>query len=292
MTLEQPQNNIESKECFSSRIKLRFFRHDEKENDPEKTDHNIELTPSGRQHAKAQASETNLSQSVAFGSPRRRTQETAGFIMAGQSEDINGNESFEELKEKVDKGLGYGSKIGVDTKLDFNLEEGSEYVKEMLVFFEKGELMKFMVEKSDELAKETGDDKSSTYSSMASSIASIIKKYLGIAPRWNELVKDETKKYEHTLNRFFATHQSVQESFLAKVIELTKGVEERDRFVSVIKNKGFDYAEGFETEILTKDGEEPTIRISYKKEGKTPDDTFEFDQNISIELLETIIDMK
>ncbi len=288
MTFEQSQNSVESKEDFNSKIKLRFFRHDEKENDPEKTDHNIELTPKGRTHAKDQALETNLAQSVAFGSPRRRTQETAGFIMAGQSEDITGEESFSELKEKVDKDLGYGTKIAVDPKLNFDMEADNEYVREAMAAFKKGELMKFVVEKSDELAKETGDDRSSTYSRMAASIASIIKKYVGVAPRWDDLVNDEAKKYEPTMSRFFATHQGMQESFLAKVIELSKGIEERDRFIQAIENKGFDYAEGFEAEITTKDTSEPVVHISFKKEGQIPESTFEFDENISINILEKI----
>jgi hypothetical protein len=285
---EQPKN-IENAAEFSSKINLRFFRHDEKESDPQKTDHDIELTPKGRMHAKEQATETKLAQSVAFGSPRRRTQETAGFIMAGQSEDITGEESFNELKEKVDKDLGYGTKIAIDPKLNFDMEADNEYVKEATSAFKKGELMKFIVEKSDELAKESGDDKSSTYSRMAASIASIIKKYIGVAPRWNELANDETKKYDPTMNRFFSTHQGMQESFLAKVIELSKGVEERDRFIQAIKNKGFDYAEGFQAEIITKDASEPMIHISFKKEGGSQEETFKFDEIVSMETLERIV---
>lgn len=284
---EQPRS-IENTAEFRSKINLRFFRHDEKESDPQKSDHDIELTPKGRLHAKEQASETNLAQSVAFGSPRRRTQETAGFIMAGQSEDITGAESFGELKEKIDKDLGYGTKIAIDPKLNFDMEADNEYVKEAMAAFKKGELMKFVVEKSDELAKETDDDRSSTYSRMAASIASIIKKYIGVAPRWDDLVNDEAKKYEPIMNRFFATHQGMQESFLAKVIELSKGVGERDRFIQAIKNKGFDYAEGFEAEIITKDTSEPVVHISFKKEGETPESTFEFDEIVSIDILEKI----
>ena len=292
MKFEQSQNIIESNEGFNSKIRLNFFRHDEKENNPQKTDNDIELTLSGRKHAKAQAQDTNLAQSMAFGSPRRRTQETAGFIMAGQDEDIKGNESFDELKTKIDKNLKYGSKIAIDPRLVFNMGSGSEYVKDMLVYLKKGEFMKFMVEKSDKLAEELGNESDSTYSGMASSIASIIKKYIDIAPRWNELVLDKTKKYEDTLDRFFVTHQSVQESFLAKVIELTKGVEERDRFMLAIKNNGFDYAEGFKTEIITKNSEGIIVHISYKKEGENPDESFEFEENISVEILDEIIAKK
>ena len=61
-------------EKYSSKIELRFFRHDEKGIDSSKTDKDIELTNTGRMHAKNQAKETNLTQAVAFGSPRLRAQ--------------------------------------------------------------------------------------------------------------------------------------------------------------------------------------------------------------------------
>ena len=273
----------ESIEEVSSQIDLRFFRHDEKENDKSKSDEEIRLTPAGREHAKAQAEEVNLAQSVAFGSPRKRTQETAGLVMAGAQDEITGKESLEDLKEKIDSEVGYGSKINVDQRLNFILDANNEYVKQATEAFKAGELIKFLVEKSDQLAKETGDDRSSTYSSMAASIAQIIKKYMGVAPRWDELVKDESKKYESKLERFFGTHQSIQESFLAKVLELTKGEEARNEFIQVVKNKGFDYAEGFEVEILTKNGSvEPVVHIKYKK------GDFEIDEDVSIELINQI----
>ena len=55
------------------------------------------------------------------------------------------------------------------------------------------------------------------------------------------------------------------ESFLAKLIEKTKGIKERDRFVQALNNQGFDYAEGFDVEIRNKESGEPIIHISYKK---------------------------
>lgn len=281
---------LEQKPEFSSKIALRFFRHDEKEGDPLKNDHDIELSDTGREHAKTQARETNLSQSVAFGSPRLRTQETAGFVMAGDRDEITGKESFAELKAKIDSELGHGSKIKVDQRLNFALEADTGYVRKAEEAYKNGELVKFLVEESDELAKNVGDNESSTYSRMASSVASIIKKYFGIAPRWDDLANDESKQYEKTLERFFGTHQSIQESFLAKVIELTKGIEERDRFVRAIGNKGFNYTEGFEVDITKKNtSAEPTIHLTYKKEGSTPTENFVFDEEVSGSVLDQIV---
>ena len=210
--------------------------------------------------------------------------------MAGADEEITGQESYSELKEKIDKGLVYGTKIGIEPRLDFDLEANNPYVKAAVEAFKKGQLMKFLVDESDKMAAETGDNTSSTYSRMAASIASIIKKYVGVAPRWDELVNNTTKNYQPIMERFFGTHQAIQESFLAKVIELMKGVEERDKFIKLVKNKGFDYTEGFKTEIVTKLGEPALlVRVLYNKAGPTPDETFIFDEILPMETLELII---
>ena len=66
----------------------------------------------------------DLNQAVAFGSPRKRAQQTSAYAMAGKSLDtITGSESLEELKEKIDKDLKVGSKIGSDPRLDFYLDK-------------------------------------------------------------------------------------------------------------------------------------------------------------------------
>ncbi|MBI3685440.1 N-formylglutamate amidohydrolase [Candidatus Azambacteria bacterium] len=282
----------ESHEEYTSKIELSFFRHGEKENNKSKSDLDIELTPVGKKQAKEKSDTKNMKQSVAFGSPRTRAQETAGFVMSGNQEGITGDESLEELREKVDKGLAKGSKIGVDRRLDFGIDFSSEFGVSALDHFKRGDYLKFLVEQSDRLAKESGDETSFTYSRGASNIASIIDKYIGIAKRWDKLVQDEQKEYSDTLERFFGTHQGVNESFLAKVIEKTKGAEERDKFVQALSNQGFDYTEGFEVDILNKNSDEFAIRIRYKKEVEDGDGkrlVFEFNEEIPHEVIKDII---
>lgn len=81
---ERPsEENKESKETITSKIVLQFFRHAEKELVEGKTDEEIELTDTGRKQAIEKSEDNNISQSVAFGSPRKRTQQTAGFVMGG-----------------------------------------------------------------------------------------------------------------------------------------------------------------------------------------------------------------
>ena len=84
--------------------------------------------------AKEKAVYDDINQSMAFGSPRKRTQETASLIMSGKLEEITGTETLEELKEKLDKDLPLksGSKIRVDGRLNFEADFTSDYGKKRL----------------------------------------------------------------------------------------------------------------------------------------------------------------
>lgn len=278
--------NPEKQEKYTSKIELSFFRHGEKENDKLKPDDDIELTEFGKKQAILKSETKEIKQSVAFGSPKARTQETAVFVMSGNQEEITGEESLEELREKLDKDFAKGSKLGVDKRLDIGSGD-SEFDRVAFDHFKKGEYLKFLVDESDELSEKLGDENSFTFSKRASNVARIVNKYLRISKRWDELAQDKQKEYSDTLERFFGTHQGVSESFLAKVIENTKGVEERDKFIQALNNQGFDFTEGFNISILNHDSEDPTIHLSYKKE-KDGEIVFEFNEDVSLEIIENI----
>lgn len=284
--------NVEDGEKFSSKIELKFFRHDDKEsrdttrerlNEDGDVDAHVRLTEGGRMHAKEEAEIESISQAVAFGSGRDRTQETALYHMAGKLPEITGLESLEELKSKVG-----ASKLVIDSRLAFTLEGGNEYSTEATKALRENRLMKFMVEESDALAAQVGDVESSTYSRQAAQIATLVEKYIQIAPRFDKLAHDEEKEYENVMYRFMGTHQGVGECFLSKIIEKTKGVSERDRFVEVIEHGGFDFSEGFKVDITTPSGgTSPTVRISYAKDIGN-EDVFEFDEEVPLETITQI----
>ena len=150
--------------------------------------------------------------------------------MSGSNPEITGKETMEELTDKLNEGLmGAGSKIGTDKRLDFNLDEDSEFGKisrEHMKKEEKGgsrDYLKFLVEKGDKLAEEHNDKNGPTYSRMASNVAGIVNKYLKIAPRWNKTAESNKDEYpDASMKRFLSSHTGVLESFLAKVIEETK----------------------------------------------------------------------
>ncbi len=283
----QPENK-EGREQITSTIDLRFFRHAEKESDKNKSDKEIELTETGRKQAVEKSEDKDISQAVAFGSKRKRTQQTAGLVMGGRLDEITGNESIDELKEKLNKELKIGSKIGVDKRLDFDIDFSTGFGKKALEAVKNGEYLKFLVEQSDMLAESYKDTATETYSGMAGRVAEIVKKYFAIAPRWDKLAQDKDKNYKDTLKRFLGTHQGIGESFLAKIIEQTKGKAERDAFVSALGNQGFDFAEGFDVKIETIDDKTQNIHVSFKKE-KDGQVIFEYDEIVPEEVIESFI---
>ncbi|MFA6227017.1 MAG: histidine phosphatase family protein [Candidatus Paceibacterota bacterium] len=286
------ESQIKSPEAireYQSEIILNFFRHGEKEKDKTKTDEQIRLTPGGRMQAKNKAEKgSDIDQSVAFVSTKERTWETAGFVMAGGEDEITGNETLEELKTKIDKDLAYGSKFNVDSRLDFSIGK-TEYEKQAIDAFTKGKFMEFLADQSDTLAKEQGFEGQLTYSRQAKGVAEIVLKYFNIAPRWNKLVEEKSDKYEPEMKRFFATHQGIAESFLMKVVEMTKGIEERNKLIKALKNTGFDVTEGFELDVITKAGsEKPTLHLKYSKKSDTPLNDFSIDEEIDLSVVEQI----
>ena len=275
------------------RVVLHLFRHGQAERDPNKSNQAFELSDAGRQQAlgksKLISDNYNLDQSVAFGSPRIRAQQTAGFAMAGETVDaITGDESLDELKQKIDEGIKVGSKIGVDPRLDFYLDKNTPFGREAYeAVFITQDYMRFLVNRSDKLAIETGDQKASTYSRQASDVAKIVNKYIQVGERWNQLV--ESGAYEDPkLERFLGSHGGVVESFLLKVVERVKGVLERDKLLMLMPHQ-FDYTEGIDV-TLVGHGPEQTIHIVFRKiDPQNPDRNFEFNEDVPREIIEEIM---
>lgn len=285
--LNQPPTT-ENNEKKNSKILLHFFRHSIKESDNVGShDFGVKLSEEGRKLAKENSfNSKNLNQSVAFGSKRIRAQETTGFVMAGSKDDITGSESLEELKEKLNTNMKVGSKIGVDDRLNFNDSRDTPLGEKQYEAYDRGEYLKFIIEESDRVTKETGDKSKGNYSHKAAEIARIVGKYLKIGPNWNKLVADEGKGYTDTLERFMGTHQGMCESFLSKVIEKTDGLEERNNFMKAIGTQGFGYVEGFNTLIETINGIQH-LKVSFNKE--TQDGKYTFEKVVPVHILQEII---
>ncbi len=239
-----PEALPSEEEQFRTRVVLDFFRHDEKDlnnTEPKKTDEEVELTPKGRHDARVHGKLADIKFAIATATDRVRAQQTAGYHMAGMVDGVTGDETSEELEQKINKGTKYGSKTRIDGRLN-------------------------------------------TYSNQISNIATIVLKYIEVAKNFDRLYEstEVSKRETNELQRFFGSHQGVTEPFLAKLIEMRRGVEEKDKFLSMLNKGGFDFSEGFKIMILNTDNEsEPKIQISYKKEKNG--EVFEFDEEITVD---------
>ncbi|MEI6650108.1 MAG: hypothetical protein WCL23_01590 [Candidatus Moraniibacteriota bacterium] len=305
---------------YSSRTRLSFFRHGDKAKPAEgQTADSVLLSEKGRGEAVAASNpETNVRQSIAFGSTKPRAEQTAAFKMAGSEDAITGDETLDELKAKFDAALAQeavdagvvsqealdngfelnGKKTGVDSRLDFALDMKGEYGTAMVKSIGEKRYLSFLIEQSDALAEQLGNTTDSRYSDFVSNIAEVLVKYAKVEKNWDQLVAQdafrvasgkESKGYTETLERFFGSHQGIGESFLAKLIETTKGVEERNAFVESLGNVGFGDVEGFTVDIMTVPGEdEPVVNIAFTKEYVKADgtaSTFVFNEDVPLQTI-------
>jgi len=241
------------------------------------------LSPEGKAFAVNQAEkDTDTRQSVAFGSPRDRAQQTALFVMSGQEDSITGNENLDELKEKIDKDLVVGSKIGVDHRLNFPDNETAEYEKLSGDAFNEGKYLEFLINESDSMAHELGETVGVTYTRQAQQTARIIQKYLTISPNWSKLVEEKPDQYTKVMERFMGSHQGITEAFLAKVIEFSEGKERRDLFVKSLDGQGFDFVEGYKVYVVDEGKGVPQLMVKYKHlvPGASHAD-FEFEKSVT-----------
>jgi len=254
------------------KVILHFMRHSIKEKAPEKNDTEIQLNEAGRKLAS-----TKFDAPVDFrfahtvGSPRVRTHETATIAATGDPE-----------ATPTDLGLG---KMRVNPDLDFGLDVQNPYGKKFYDEFMAGKAMPFLVHESDALAKLEGDQVSSTYSRMAANIAKIVYKNYEVALRASSIL-DKSENPENEQNDFervLATHGTIQESFLLKVIEKMKGESARDELLEIVGLNGFDFIEGFDV-TLAPEGDAIQIRLTYKK------DTYILDEIVPPEIVKQIVD--
>lgn len=250
--IEKPEKILESREKPSSRIVLEIFRHGKKEDRKDLPNELLMLTPEGRQQAIERGKELHaqLDVSVAVGSPRRRTQETAGRAMLVERKDINPEMSLEEIEKILSKEQKYGKKIVSDPWLNFNL--GGPITKKVKEAVVADTLLNYVIYESDQDALDTKDEITFTYSRSAGNLAELLKKYIGIAPKFDKIVKQNPEKYaqyNNQMERYVGTHQTIPESLLAKALEKIKGKESKDEFIKSVGGAGLGETQGIRVEI-------------------------------------------
>lgn len=254
----------EKEKEVETKVILEFMRHGEKDPnkvEPIKSDEEVRLTERGRGMAqeKGEGLKPQPEVSLAWGSPKERTHETALHAMLPE---MDVNASLEEMLNKIKKEQPVGGKIKVADELSFSLA-GPEG-KEMLDAFKQGKYLQYLVESSDQRAIDLGDTVSSTYTRYAGNIASILKRYSEVGNNFNRIAskKDDYEKYGNQLERYLASHQGVVEGFVAKVLEEKFGKEERDEFINSLGG-GFKETEGIHVEIVNT-GSKQSIEMLFK----------------------------
>lgn len=292
----------ENKE-YSSKVVLNFFRHGEKNPTPG-TD---ELTKDGRQKAVADFSNRfpidGNPHKVAFGSWIKRSEETAALALENSnldSELVDSYDSVQDLTKAInaeavgpdgEKGLKHGSKTGVRENLGFKLKKGP-VMDSALAAIKNNTFLKWVANESDAMISE--DDKESWgLNRQAANIASEIDRYVKMSGNFDKLVSKKEKEgvedFGDTLERFMGSHSGVLESFLVKLIQKTKGEEEKNKFVNALP-EAFNFLEGFSVEIENKSGQsEPQVKVAYERKGDTEEKSYKFDQVVPVSVIKEII---
>lgn len=253
------------------RVVLHFMRHSIKEKAPEKKDEEVRLTSEGCKLASEKFKEPlDMRFTHIAGSSRIRTHETAAAA-ATKNPDI-------ALAE-----LGTG-KLRTKEALDFAIKETGGFAELFNEAAKNGKLMSFLMKESDAKAKELGDTTSSTYSKMAANIASIILQNFKVASRGVSILEksNNPQNTHNDFERVFATHQTIQESFLLKLIEKVGGTDAQDKFFAAVGENGFGFNEGFDVTFSKEDGKDK-IRVTYKK------GDYVFDEVVPVAIIEEIV---
>lgn len=178
---------------------------------------------------------------------------------------------LDAIKAMLQKEVRYGHKLAEDDRLDFSLEPSTLLgTTAMDRYAQSRDLLSFYLEDSDRLAVEYGDRESTTLSRAAGNIAEIILKYERALGAWEKILadKEKAKKYADAkgeMQRFFGSHQSVTESFLIKLIAMTKGQDAARLFIESLPSKnGFGFSEGYSV-VLDRDASgQPLAHVTYK----------------------------
>lgn len=249
----------------ATKVSLQIFRHSFKESDPNKVNSDLLLTPEGREWARFKGEEMRPypERAVAGASSMDRAAETAMLAMLADEQEIETDDSLEEMETKIKEHVPVGKKLYRDERLGFALSKGPVGQAGMNAYKE-GHFLNWLTQDSDRQVIEHKDLETTSYLRQAGNIAELVARYQTVSNNFNRLVTDSNKQEKHgqKLERYLATHQTVLESFVAKVLEIQEGLSARDDFNEKLGN-GWDEMEGARIDILN-DSHGQRIFIAYK----------------------------
>lgn len=290
----------EIKKPVESKIILQFMRHGKAPKtelrdgvETKIPDEKRQLTPAAKEQARQKGKKLKIQPeiSIARGSPRQRSQETALRALVSGDETISAIQDFRKMREVIGKKMKYGNKIIADPRLNFIDNLDKEATDEA---YDKGCYIEYLINESDNLARQNKDTvTTTTYTHQSGNVAELVKQYLKVGKQFNKIAssKSDYEKYGNQLERYFGTHAGIPESFLAKALEITGNLEQRDKFVQSYKG-AYKETEGMRLEVINQ-GENQKIIIHYDMpdpddKEKTSDKTLEIDEAV----LDTMIEAK
>ena len=263
----------------SPSIRLELFRHDNKESsDKRDTDEEIRFTLEWKIHATEVGLEKkwNPDMGLILASPKKRSEETAYHQLYANHTNISPEDSLEEIREKTNN---WNFKKALITNLlgfTYDAKEGDfayiDYKDHLYKAFWEEQWLKTLYKDSDDLAQlywiPTYID---SYSRNAGNIAQIIKRYIKVFHNWKRIWKQKKYADNNELQRFLASHATITEPFLMKVI--SKIITEKegkeaakqanDTFLEQNPN-GFWFSEGYTININEIEQKELSISITYQ----------------------------
>jgi len=267
----------ERKENISApSIRLEFFRHGKTEPQTEgKQEHQRRLTDEGRIMATESGKNRNSNPEIGliYGSPRERSQETAYRQLFSNNSEITEDKSLEDIEELIKNKLPVGQKKIIDERLNYNWSGSQKFNEISTEHLNAKNALKFLVEESDNLALESGDKISTSYSRCAGNTAEIIQKYLKILPNWERIAQADSQKIEgekkdyaknnNELQRFLGSHGATVENFLLKLIDKTEGRKATLEFIKNLPDQNnFQFNDGYSVRLFL-ESNQPKIEIKY-----------------------------
>jgi hypothetical protein len=271
-----------------TKVVFELMRHGKREKHPDKAldgGPELRLTPEGRAQADERGKQINLQPevSLAWGSPRQRSQETAYRVMLA-NEDIGPDDTLEEIEAKIKEQVPYGKKMIVDKRLDFH--DDGPIAEDGKAAYHEGRYMQWVIGQSDSDAIAQHDTKSSTFTRMAGDEAEILQRYVQVGNNFNRIASKDPGKYEkfgNLIGRPIGTHQGNVESFVAKVLEKVQGEEAKQTFLESVGG-GFAETQGVHIEIINEADGTQTISMTYgltdPKTGEVHDEEVKFDPSV------------
>ncbi len=236
----------------ATKVVIELFRHSLKENDSNRPNSELLLTPEGRELARSHGENLRpySDRAVAGASPMDRAAETAMLTMLADEVEIETADSLATMEEKVSEYLPVGKKLYRDERLGFALGKGGTG-EEGMKAFKEGRYLNWLVKDSDHQAIAEKDLVTTTYLRQAGNIAELFERYQAVGDNFHRLAgdKDKREQYGEKLERYLVSHQGVAESFVAKVIEIQEGLAARDQFASSLGN-GWAETKGIHIEII------------------------------------------